>query len=244
MRDIQWVQEQPSYILYAKPFRETSLLLEVFCRDYGRVSLVARGARRTVGPRKARTSRSSSRFDGLLQSFVPLLLSWRGRGELFNLTTAEPNGVATLLSGRLLVGGWYLNELLVRTLKHWDAHPQLFKAYQIALQSFSVHFKPSLRQFEKSLLTALGIMPSLDRETKTGLMVKAHAWYTYIPGEGIFQAVMSAPHTPTCFQGAVLLAAHNNDWDDQEYGSGMQRLFRLMVDYALMGQPIRSRELL
>src|SRR6186713_1244025 len=109
-------QTQPSYILYAKPFRDTSLLIEAFSYDYGRISLVARGARGALKGQSKKRRRP--RFQGLLQPFVPLLLSWQGRTDLFNLMGAEPNGYAPHLEGRLLFCGWYLNELLTRCLVH------------------------------------------------------------------------------------------------------------------------------
>jgi DNA repair protein RecO (recombination protein O) len=243
MTPIRCVQVQPAYILYAKPFRETSLLLEVFSRDYGRVSLVARGARGSLGSGQGRPRKSRPRFSVLLQPFVPLLLSWRGRGPLFNLTHAEPNGVSPALAGRLLLGGWYMNELIVRTLKHWDSHVQLFIAYQASLFGLNSSLPLSLRQFERSLLTGLGVVPQLDRE-KTELAVQPHAWYVFCPVSGLSRVTSGESNVGNCFQGAVLLAVQNADWQHQIYWSSMKRLFRIMLDYVLLDQPMRSRDLL
>ena len=141
---MQWVRVQPAYILYTKPFRETSLLLEVFSRDYGRVSLVARGAKSSS---KTTVRRKRPRFQGLLQPFVPLCLSWRGRTELCNLTDAEPQTPPPQLVGQLLFCGWYINELLARTLRHGDANGSLFFLYQSALYGLLDNVAHSLRQF-------------------------------------------------------------------------------------------------
>src|SRR6185437_10727813 len=113
---------QPAFVLHTRPYRDTSLLLEIFTPDYGRVSTLARGAR---GLR--------SRFKGLLQPFVPLLLSWYGKTELMTLSAAESQGKVLDLTGEKLLCGLYLNELLMRLLHRYDAHPQLYIVYQETL---------------------------------------------------------------------------------------------------------------
>jgi len=102
---------QEAYVLHTYPYRETSLLLDVFTRAAGRVTLVARGARR---PRSA--------MRGVLLSFQPVQLGWYGKGEVRTLTRAEWIGGQPLLQGEALLCGFYLNELLLRLLpmlKDW-----------------------------------------------------------------------------------------------------------------------------
>ena len=72
------IAEQPGFVLHSYPYRETSLVIDVFSRDYGRVALVAKGAKRP-----------HSALRGVLQTFQPLGLSWSGKGEVRTLTTAE-----------------------------------------------------------------------------------------------------------------------------------------------------------
>src|SRR5262249_13322457 len=115
---------QPACILHTRPFNETSMLLDVFSLMYGRVHLLARGARTT-----------HSRLRGVLRPFIPLLLSWSGKTGLMSLSAVETAGMMWHLSGAALLHGIYLNELLVRLLPHHDAHPQLFMCYQQTLQS-------------------------------------------------------------------------------------------------------------
>lgn len=67
-------QNEPAFVLHSHPFRETSLLLDVYSREHGRLAIVARGARR---PRSA--------LRGVLMNFQPLLLSWFGKGEVRTL---------------------------------------------------------------------------------------------------------------------------------------------------------------
>ena len=119
---------QPSYVLHSRPYRDTSALLEVFTAEQGRISMVARGARR-------RTRGGSG--SALLQPFNPLLLSFSGRAELKNLGATESAGTPRQLRGQRLFSGLYLNELLVRLLHRHDPHPQLFAAYGATLDALA-----------------------------------------------------------------------------------------------------------
>ncbi|HRE53835.1 MAG TPA: recombination protein O N-terminal domain-containing protein, partial [Candidatus Competibacter sp.] len=94
---------QPAFVLHRRPYLNTSLLLEAFAREHGRLALVARGA-----------MASRSRLKGLLQPFAPLLLSWSGAGELATLTAAEEAGHPVTLPPNRVLAGLYVNELLVR----------------------------------------------------------------------------------------------------------------------------------
>jgi DNA repair protein RecO (recombination protein O) len=221
-------------------------LLEVFAREYGRVSLIARGARLDWKSGKHKSTRSRvSHFQGLLQPFIPLLLSWRGRTELMNLTSAESCGKFSLLSGQALFCGWYMNELLMRTMRHGSEQAELFDAYQKALNGLLKNPQPSLRSFEKHLLKALGVMPQLDQEAKNGRKVEPQAWYEFSPTRGVVGRALSPNPSETSihFQGAVLLALQHDQWDYREYWPQMKRLLRLILDHVVGYQPIHSRDL-
>ena len=110
------LEGQPAFVLHSYPFRETSLMIEVFAKDHGRIALVARGARR---PRSA--------LRGVLLAFQPLLLSWAGKAELRTLHKAEWQGGLPQLKGSALLCGFYLNELLLKLLPRDDPHERLFK---------------------------------------------------------------------------------------------------------------------
>src|SRR5262245_13476773 len=98
-------EHEAGYVLHTYPYKETSLIVEAFTRSFGRVALLARGARR---PRSA--------MRGVLLSFHPLRFSWSASTELGNLIGAEWNGSKGSLAGRGLMCGFYLNELLLRLL--------------------------------------------------------------------------------------------------------------------------------
>lgn len=140
------IQLEPGYVLSAKPYTESSLLLEVFTRGHGRSGLVARGARG-----------AKSRSRALLQVLRPLLLSWTEAGELGTLTGVEAPEPPPILGGERVFYGWYLNELLLKLLQRHDPHPQLYQAYAATLvQLAGEQSEKALRLFEKSLLAETG----------------------------------------------------------------------------------------
>ena len=140
-------ESREAFILHGYAYRETSLLVEVFTRGFGRISMVARGAR---GARSA--------LRGVLLAFQPLALSWFGKGEVRTLARAEWTGGLPLLRGEALLCGFYLNELLLRLLPREDPHDALFLRYQEALARLAseADSAPALRSFEKALLKELG----------------------------------------------------------------------------------------
>src|SRR5438105_1241138 len=115
---------EPAYVLHRRPYRETSLLLDIFTATYGRISLIARGTR---------TGRSPSR--SILQPFVSLLVSWQGQSELMSLVSVEVNREqgAVQLSKTGLLSAFYLNELLFKVLQKQDPCPELYTIYQHTL---------------------------------------------------------------------------------------------------------------
>jgi len=142
------VSLQPAWLLVSRPYGDSSLLLEAFTQDHGRVGLVAKGARNP-----------KSRQRGLLQVFSPLLLSWTGRGDLATLTGAESLGQSVALTGERVFYGWYINELLCHLLHRHDAHAPLFALYAAlmpALAAAESEALAALRLFEKHLLAEVG----------------------------------------------------------------------------------------
>ena len=113
------IDGERGFVLHLTPFRETSLIAELFTREHGRVSAVARGARRP-----------QSKLRGALMEFQPLELAWFGQGEVKTVARAEWLGGQALLSGRALLYGYYLSELLLNFVAREDAHPLLFDAYE------------------------------------------------------------------------------------------------------------------
>lgn len=225
---------QPAFILHARPYRDSSLLLDIFTWSHGRIHAVARGARGT-----------RSRYRGLLQPFVPLLISWSGNGELANLTQAEPNGLAYWLTSKSLLSGFYLNELLVRLLHRYDAHPKLYEAYQTTLMALSQQQSTELvlRRFELELLIELGYGLSLTHDAMSGAEIVAEKRYRFDPEMGFIACPQTIETSNQVFSGKMLLALRNGNLQAPDELRAAKRLLRQALGVLLGEKQLRSREL-
>jgi DNA repair protein RecO (recombination protein O) len=229
-RASQRVQLARAYVLHQRPFRDSSLIVEVFAREHGRMTLFARAAR---GPR--------SRF-ALLQPFRALLLSWSGRGEAPALTGAENAGGLPLLPAAQLMSAFYLNELLLKLVTRHDPHPELFDQYEatLGLLGQAVPADASLRQFEARLLEFIGYGLNLAAEADTGRPVREAAFYHFQPGVHGF--VIAEPGSSGAIGGGVLqrLALGAGFETDAELRQA-RALMRAALDHCLEGRELHTR---
>ncbi len=227
------VQLQPAYLLHRKPFRDSSLLLELFTSEYGRIGLVARGAR---GAR--------SKLKGVLQPYQPLLVSWSGRGELPTLTSAESQVGGAFLQGDALISGFYLNELLMRLLARHDPHSHLFSCYRSALHKLIANqdIDWALRLFERDLLQELGYGLLLTHEGQSGVEVEPAARYCYYHESGP-QRLHSEQAGQLSVEGATLLALASGECSDARQRRESKLLMREVLGRYLGNRPLASREL-
>lgn len=225
---------QPAFVLHTYPFRETSLVVEAFTRNFGRVGLVARGARR-----------AKSSLRGLMMAFQPLLLSWAGKSELRTLHKAEWQGGIPQLHGLGLMCGFYLNELLLKFLAREDPHEALYGVYQDAIIRLAHEPEPAaiLRRFEKALLKELGYELLLHREAESGRPIEADKHYTYVVERG---PVMIGPETDTqlAISGQTLIDLHNDDFASAMTLAQSKTLMRFLVNHYLGNQELLTRQLL
>lgn len=226
-------QLEPAYVLHSRPWSESSLLLEIFSREHGRLGLIARGARK-----------ANSRWQGLLQPFQPMLLSWSARGELGTLTAAERVTGGGSLQGIALFCGFYLNELMVRLCVRNDPHPRLFTAYTGCLEELRAGHKPqpALRVFEKSLLQQIGFELQLRVDTSRQQPVESGKTYRYDPESGAVEAGLD--QAGRVYPGAVLLALANDDYSDKSLMRGMRQLLQGILAHHLGSKPLASQQLL
>lgn len=222
---------QPAYILHRRAYRETSFILDLLTLEYGRLSAVIKGVRN-----------SKAGSQGLLQPFMPLLVSWVGRGELMTLTHTELHGEALQLQGECLFAGFYLNELLVALLEKWDPHPGLFKAYQAAVSQLQGKTLDQrvLRTFEKRLMEELGygILPKSDISRHN---IELGRFYRFIPDQGFVP--VSGGEGAGLFSGRSLLAIADEDWLDDEVIRDAKRLTRMILSPLLGARQLNSRKL-
>ncbi len=226
------VMLEPVWILHHYPYRDSSLLLEVFSRGHGRLGLVARAARS-----------AKSRWRGQLQGFTPLLLSWSLRGELGTLTDLEMQGLPGPCGGRQLLSACYLNELIMRLTARHDPHPALFDAYAEALGKLEVNEEPALRLFEKCLLQELGYGLLLDHEADTGQPVSADSHYEYRLERGPVRCDNN-DSGGLVLRGSSLLALADGTLDDPVDCREAKQLMRAALSLYLGSRPLRTREVM
>ena len=233
MSATQRVTLQPGFVLHQRPYRDTSLLLEVFTGEHGRVGLVARSARRASSPLR-----------GLLQPFCPLLLSWSGRGELCTLTGAERSVAGSLPAGRALLCGLYVNELVMRFTHRNEPHRALFAHYAATLGALNepTEEQSVLRQFEKALLEEVGYGLILDQDVESGEPIVAENSYLYTPERGPVRAEPSAGRIPVV-SGATLIAIDSGAALEAGQRREAKRLMRAVIEHHLGGKALVSRTL-
>jgi len=228
---------EPGYVLHAYPYKETSLIIEAFTRRFGRVSLLARGARR---PRSA--------MRGVLLAFHPLRFTWSASAELGTLMAAEWGGGQKSLAGLGLMCGFYLNELLLRLLPRDDSHEALFDAYSAALARLSESGAATqiqagvLRGFERRMLAELGYAPVLDRDAASGTAIEPDKRYSYEAERGPVETRRS--NGDSVVSGRTLLDMAADDYEDARTRDEARRLMRSLIAERLGGQSLHTRAVL
>ena len=226
---------QPAFVLHSYPYRETSLVLEVFTRNFGRIALVARGARR---PRSA--------LRGVLLAFQPLLLNWAGKSELRTLHKAEWQGGLPQLKGTGLLCGFYLNELILKLLPREDAHELLYESYFQTLHALSngSDHAAMLRRFEKQLLKELGYALTLERDAASGDPLEAGRNYQYLIELGPVQGGAGGAENRLELSGQTLLDITRDDYSNPVTMQQSKALMRMLINHYLGNQTLNTRQLL
>ena len=222
---------EPCYVLHRRAYRETSLLVEALSRGQGRVGLVARGVRQ-----------KRSRWAGLLEPFQPLLLAWRGRGEMGTLTAVELQPRVEMLRGRTLYAAFYVNELLLRLLARNDPHPELFDGYDEAIHDLARSNREdvTLRIFEKRLLASIGYGIITDVDVDSGEAIQPDQEYAYIPELGPTTADLG---NGCRVSGKTLLALAKEQLDDASALRESKQLMRALLAPHLGSRPLETRVL-
>ena len=194
----------PAFVLHRRRYGDTSLLLELFAREQGRIAAVARGA-----------AQARSRRSGLLQGFMPLLVTWSGRGEVATLGKAEAAGAPVRLQGTALFCGLYMNELLIRLLPRNDSTVERARA-------------------------ALALAPSMTHEADGRTPIRADRRYVFRAQSG---AEPAGGDDPDGVSGQTLLDLAAGEFDDARTRTEARDLMRGLIAQHLDGRPLKSREL-
>jgi DNA repair protein RecO (recombination protein O) len=227
------VSAQPGFVLHSYPYKETSLIVDVFSRDYGRIALIAKGAKRP-----------HSQLHSILQTFQPLAISWSGKSEVRILTAAEWVGGLLPLEKSALLCGFYLNELLVKLLARDDAHPALFSHYVATLNQLA-HNEPApivLRKFERGLLKETGVATNFSLCANTGQAVQSEQMYVVDPERGP-RVALPSDIWPR-ISGKTLLDMEREDYADTITQTQSKSLMRFLLAHQLGGVPLNTRQIL
>ncbi len=221
-----------AFVLHHRHFRETSLLVDALTREYGRISLVARGMRQ-----------QKKRQTNVFQLFQPLWLSWYGHGELVTLSQVETADSAFRLVGKASLCGLYMNELLVRLLPTQEAESAIYDAYQSALDKLQQGENEQivLRLFEKQLLSHLGYGLALMYEADSDQRLEEDARYQYLPESGLQRQFSS--NTSTSISGRSLRHLEEETGFDATSLKEIKIMMRTVINFYLGDRPLNSRQL-
>ncbi|MGR8951965.1 MAG: DNA repair protein RecO [Gammaproteobacteria bacterium] len=220
---------QPAYILQQRSYRETSLIIDAFTRDFGRVSVLAKGVK------KAR-----SKTQALLQPFNPLHLTFAGKSELKTLTDVELAGSVQPLHGLTLYCGFYVNELTAGFLHRDDPHPDVFADYSRCLVELrgQAAYEAVLRNYELNLIerTGYGLHLAYDffHDRPVDPQKKYHLNADLSPveaGDGIYT-------------GKTLQAIQARNFSEPVVLAEAKVLLRSVLNIHLQGKPLNSRKVL
>lgn len=227
------ILHQPGFVLHSYPYKETSLIVDVFSRDYGRLSLVAKGAKRPT-----------SALRSVLQTFQPLSISWTGKSEVRTLTAAEWVGGMLPLERSALLCGFYLNELLVKFLLRDESNTVLFDSYVSSLNQLAHNESAAivLRKFELILLQQAGLLGDLTYCINSRRRILAEELYVLEPGVGVRLAglVENLPQV----SGKTLLDMSVGSYYDPQTQAQSKQLMRFLLSFHLHGAPFNTRQIL
>ncbi len=244
------IDDEPAWVLEARPYRETSLLLDLLTASHGRLAAVARGVRGSQPGQRLRRA--------ALEPFQPLRVALAGRGEVLTLGRVDVQGQPLRPTGTALLSALYVNELIQKLTGRGDPVPAIFTLYGdwlVRLERCLVRSRPgpsreladadglawALRRFERDLLAELGYGLALDHDADTGAPVQDDGRYLLDPGQGARPWSAGSPWPAV--DGAVLLAWAGEARPDPALLARMQPLARVVIDQHLGGAPLRSRQL-
>lgn len=224
------IEGQPAYVLHLRAYRDSSAIIDLFSRDYGYLSVVAKGLKSS--------SKSRQQWRAALQPGNLIQVSWQGRSELKTLVDAQLNSTFPL-RGNALYCAFYINELLGRLLQPFDPQAEVFKLYGRSLLELSSgsHVEPILRSFELTLLTELGYGVDFSP-----IESAPEAYFIYDPEYGFCQVSASMDAHQKAFSGHLLQQLARAEWDADTLKVA-KRLNRLILAPLLGDRPLNSRKL-
>jgi len=219
------VSDQPGFILRRREWRDSSLLLDLFTRDYGCIRVMAKGARRNPGRMP-------------YQPFALLKISWSGKQELKTLIGIE--AVALPVDEANYLALLYTNELIAAMLPPQEANPVIFSAYFDLLKNANLKIDAAaLRRFELDLLQILGYFPDISIDAHSGRPIEEDGYYQFVINRGFVACAESARDSVS---GRTIV-----DWVHEAYGHETvlrlaKSVLRSTIDFNLHGKTLKSRD--
>lgn len=228
------VQSQIGFVLHRYAYRETSAIIEVFSRDYGRLTLLAKGARRPA-----------STLRGILQNFVPLSFGWTGKSDLKTLSQVDWVGGVAPLTGESLLSAFYVNELLLRFLPKEDPFPELFDVYIATITDLSKKkaLAHTLRVFERALLRESGYGRAFIAEEINLNAIFDDEKYVFDPQCGWKAVDETDPKSWPRINGHALKDVIAGNDNNVRSAAQSRNLMRFLLDYYLEGRSLKTRQL-
>ncbi len=225
------MEGQAGWVLHRRPWRESSLLVEFFSHEQGRVGLVARAARSPRSP-----------WRGLAEPFCPLVAAWTRRGEMGTLIDLESTDRRVALQGRALWCGLYANELVMKLIARDDPAPEVFHAYGDLLSGLGSgeSMAGAVRRFELRLLAGTGVAPDLEHDAASGERIRADSLYHLDPEAGFSPTERAGA---SVYRGDVILALASGRFDGPGIARSCRQLTRQLIDHQLAGRRLETRRL-
>lgn len=222
---------QRAFVLHTRTYSESSLLVDLFVEYSGKITVLAKGARR-----------KKSSLKGVLQPFTPIIVQYSGQGEIKTLRQVEGISLTLPLFSISLYSAFYLNELLHRVLVAEVEIPALFDHYLKSLQQLAQQIPAEnvLRSFELALLENLGYHVDFFHCSATGDKVIESMNYQYQIEKGFISSLLV---NSTSFTGKQVLALGYRQFNDEDTLRAAKRFTRIALKPYVGSKPFKSREL-
>jgi DNA repair protein RecO (recombination protein O) len=239
-----------AFVLHRYDWSESSVILDLFTREQGRIAVAAKGAKRPFSQLRS----ALLPFQRLHVSFGREQPGAESR-EVQTLRAAEWAGGHAMLTGAALFSGFYLNELLMKLLARHDPHAALFDAYAATVaalgRSDESGTQAALRAFELVLLREIGLLPDLGMETASHRSVDPGRRYLVLADAGVVETESGSENEAT-LSGATLSALEMALAADlpslQRVAAGalsqLRPLLRAQLHYHLGTSQLRTRQVM
>jgi len=220
------VTDQPAYLLHRRDWQNSSLILDLFTLDHGRIQVLARGGK-------------ASKSVALFQPFFHLLISWSGRSELKTLVSID--GSPSSIGEKQYLPLLYVNELLMVFLPQQETNPELFDLYRALLVNTDFNFgEEQLREFERSLMEVLGYLPDTSLDAESSASIMGDQYYQFIASRGF---VPCAEKDQNAICGQLITAWNQKQYQDKQVLQLAKTIMRCIIDFNLHGKKLKSRNI-